>query len=143
MLASLESIQFVTNIIFGKFMLKANVTKTMLIGTGLTVMGTILAVQFSSRATLDLRPEDIKILYSNPAYITYLVFMVGLLFLLNFVYHYYEKKKMEGNPMRFSRVVIPLSYSIWSALFGTQSVVFFLFTKLKEVDHDPTTYVTQ
>lgn len=123
MLASLESIQFVTNLIFGKFMLKANVTKTMLIGTGLTVMGTVLAVQFSSRATLDLRTEDIKILYSNPAYITYLVFMMGLLFLLNFVYHYYDKRKRKGNPLRFSGVVIPLSYSIWSALFGTQSVV--------------------
>ena len=123
MLASLESIQFVTNIIFGKFMLKANVTKTMLIGTGLTVMGTILAVQFSSRATLNLRVEDIKVLYSNPAYLIYLVLMIGMLFLLNFVYHYYEKRKVMEKPIRYSGVVIPLSYSIWSALFGTQSVV--------------------
>lgn len=123
MLASLESIQFVTNLIFGKFMLKANVTKNMLIGTGLTVMGTILAVQFSSRATLNLRTEDIKVLYSNPAYLIYLVLMIGMLFLLNFVYHYYEKRKVMGKPIRYSSIVIPLSYSIWSALFGTQSVV--------------------
>lgn len=123
MLASLESIQFVTNLIFGKFMLKANVTKTMLIGTGLTVTGTILAVQFSSRATLNLRTDDIKKLYKNPAYIAYIILMVGMLFLLNYVYHYYEKRKASENPLVHSDVIIPVSYSIWSALFGTQSVV--------------------
>lgn len=123
MLASLESIQFVTNLIFGKFMLKANVTKTMLIGTGLTVMGTILAVQFSSRATLDLDTGDIKELYANPAYLIYLALLVVMLFLLNYVYNFYEKSQASGTPMRFSGAVIPLSYSIWSALFGTQSVV--------------------
>ena len=123
MLASLESIQFVTNLIFGKFMLKANVTKTMLIGTGLTVMGTILAVQFSSRATLNLGTDDIKELYANPAYLIYLVLLVAMLFLLSYVYKFYEKSKTSGNPLRFSGAVIPLSYSIWSALFGTQSVV--------------------
>lgn len=123
MLASLESIQFVTNLIFGKFMLKANVTKTMLVGTGLTVMGTILAVQFSSRQTLNLRTEDIKILYKNPAYLIYLALMVGMLFLLNYVYHFYEKRKLSGKPLRHSGAIMQISYSIWSALFGTQSVV--------------------
>ena len=39
MLASLESVQFVTNILFGKFMLKAKVTSKMYIGTGVTVLG--------------------------------------------------------------------------------------------------------
>jgi len=42
MLASLESMQFVTNLMFGKFMLGANVTRTMLIGTCLTVIGTLI-----------------------------------------------------------------------------------------------------
>lgn len=123
MLASLESIQFVTNLIFGKFMLKANVSNAMLIGTGLTVMGTVLAVQFSSPVTLNLSTEEMKDLYSNPAYIIYLTLMIGLLFLLNHMYNYYEKRKALGEPLRYSGAVIPLSYSIWSALFGTQSVV--------------------
>jgi drug/metabolite transporter (DMT)-like permease len=123
MLASLESIQFVTNLIFGKFMLKANVTKTMLIGTCLTVMGTIMAVQFSSRETIELTTKDIKILYANPAYIIYIIMTVGMLFVLSHVYHFYERGENEGIPLKFSCVIIPVSYSIWSALFGTQSVV--------------------
>ena len=123
MLASLESIQFVTNLLFGKFMLKANVSKTMLIGTGLTVMGTVLAVQFSSRETLNLNTDEMKGLYANPAYLLYLALMIGMLFLLNYIYHFYEKRKAQGISLKFSGAVIPLSYSIWSALFGTQSVV--------------------
>jgi len=41
-LASLESIQFVTNILFGKFMLGAEVTRVMVAGTLLTVLGFLL-----------------------------------------------------------------------------------------------------
>jgi hypothetical protein len=123
MLASLESIQFVTNLIFGKFMLRAHVTKTMLLGTILTVTGTIIAVQFSSKETLDLDTKDIKVLYSNPGYIVYLVLMIGLLFLLHFVYRYYERRKSDGKELNHTDIIIPLTYSISSALFGTQSTV--------------------
>jgi|SaaInl74LU_5_DNA_1037368.scaffolds.fasta_scaffold31220_2 hypothetical protein len=42
MLASLESVQFVTNLIFGRLLLKAKITETMLAGTVLTVTGTVL-----------------------------------------------------------------------------------------------------
>lgn len=42
MLASLESVQFVTNLIFGKLLLHAQITETMLAGTILAVTGTVL-----------------------------------------------------------------------------------------------------
>ena len=41
-LASLESVQFVTNLIFGRLLLKAKITETMFAGTVLTVTGTVL-----------------------------------------------------------------------------------------------------
>jgi len=123
MLASLESIQFVTNLLFGKFMLKANVTKTMIIGTVLTVMGTLLAVQFSSKAAIDFDIKELQMLYSNPAYVTYLVLMAALLVLLHYLYRHYERRKINNSPLRNTEIVMPLVYSIWSALFGTQSVV--------------------
>lgn len=123
MLASLESIQFVTNLLFGKFMLGANVTKTMLFGTCLTVAGTIIAVQFSSKNTLELNTAEIKDLYRNPAYLAYLAMMVALLVLLDMVYRLFERYKLQDKPLRWSDAIMPLTYSIWSALFGTQSVV--------------------
>ena len=57
MLASLESVQFVTNILFGKFLLKAKVTTKMYIGTVITVLGTVVAVLFSSSTVKDLDIE--------------------------------------------------------------------------------------
>ena len=123
MLASLESIQFVTNILFGKFLLGSHITKQMYLGTCLTVSGTVVAVQFSSKMTLDLNTSDIKKLYSNPAYIVYLCLMVAALALLNMVYRLYEQNKNKNIPMRYTNTVMPLVYAVWSALFGTQSVV--------------------
>ena len=54
-------------------MLRAHVTRNMLLGTILTVTGTIVAVQFSSKDTLDLNTKEIKVLYSNQGYIVYLI----------------------------------------------------------------------
>ena len=82
-----------------------------------------LAVQFSSKETLDLDIKEIKVLYSNPGYIVYLILMIGLLFLLHFVYRYYKRRKSEGKELNHTDIIMPLTYSISSALFGTQSTV--------------------
>ena len=123
MLASLESVQFVTNLLFGKFMLGARVTQTMLAGTLLTVTGTVMAVQFSSRVTIDLDTEDIKKLYKNPAYLIYLVLMAFMLVVLHFVYKKLDELKQKGKAIKKTDIIMPCVYSVWSALFGTQSVV--------------------
>jgi hypothetical protein len=123
MLASLESVQFVTNLLFGKFMLGAHVSQTMLAGTFLTVAGTVMAVQFSSKETLDLDTEDIKKLYANPAYVCYLFIVALMLVLLHFVYQKLDERKKKDKPIKRSDVIMPCVYSVWSALFGTQSVV--------------------
>ena len=123
MLASLESIQFVTNLLFGKFMLGARVTRAMLAGTCLTVTGTVVAVQFSSKDTLDLDTREMKRLYFNPAYLCYLAVMGGLLVGLRILYQNLDNLKKAGKPIKHSDVIMAIVYSIWSALFGTQSVV--------------------
>lgn len=42
---------------------------------------------------------------------------------LNLVYRVFDKYKNKGKALKYTEIVMPLSYSIWSALFGTQSVV--------------------
>lgn len=123
LLASLQSVQFITNLLLGKFLLKASVTNKMLMGTSLTVIGTCIAVQFSSKAVLELNIDEMVTLYKNPIYIVYLVLMAAFSMVLHFIYHYYDKKKKEMNPLRYSELVLPLSYSLSSAMIGTQSVV--------------------
>ena len=48
LLASLESVQFVTNVFFGRFFMGRTITYTMYFGTLLTVLGTVLTVEFST-----------------------------------------------------------------------------------------------
>jgi drug/metabolite transporter (DMT)-like permease len=123
MLASLESIQFVTNLIFGRILLGARITETMLAGTMLTVVGTIMAVQFSSKETLELSTSEIKHLYRSTAYLVYLILMIVVLVGLHFFYRRLTTMQKTGNPIKNSDTIMPCIYSVWSALFGTQSVV--------------------
>jgi len=123
MLASLESVQFVTNLIFGKFMLKAEITRKMMYGTLFTVLGTVVAVQFSSKATLSLNVAEMVNLYRNPSYIAYLIAMVIAMLLLSYIYKKHKKQKLRGRKLPRTDVIMPICYSIWSALCGTQSVV--------------------
>ena len=123
MLASLESIQFVTNLLFGKLILGAEVTRSMLLGTFLTVAGTIFTVQFSSKTKIRLGSDELKVLYTNPIYIAFLCCMVVMLVILHLIYENYEKHQQSNSPKKNSEIIMPLTYSIWSAIFGTQSVV--------------------
>ena len=86
MLASLESVQFVTNILFGKFMLKAKVTPKMYIGTAVTVLGTCIAVMFSSSTVKELGIGDLFRCWLTAPYLMYLMLMGGGLVLIPGVY---------------------------------------------------------
>lgn len=104
-------------------MLGATVTQTMLAGTCLIVTGTVMAVQFSSKETLELGTSDIKKLYHNPAYVSYLILMGGFLVVLHIVYKKLNERKKINEPVKHSDIIVPCIYSVSSALFGTQSVV--------------------
>jgi hypothetical protein len=123
MLASLESVQFLTNLLFGKYLLGEIVTKQMMVGTGLAIVGTMIAVQFSSKETLDLNTEEIKALYGNTAFLVYVGVAVFLLIALDQSYRRYERQHRQGNPFKHSQMIMAVQYSVWSALIGTQSVV--------------------
>ncbi|GMI14166.1 hypothetical protein TrLO_g5423 [Triparma laevis f. longispina] len=123
MLASLESVQFVTNILFGKFLLKANVTKKMYVGTVITVLGTIIAVLFSSSTVKELDIDALFNCWLAPPYIMYLIIMGGALVVIPSFYKTLEVAEANGKPVPHTHIIKPLMYSTWSALFGTQSVV--------------------
>ena len=104
-------------------MLGATVTQTMLAGTCLTVTGTIMAVQFSPKETYELNTSDMKRLYHNPAYLTYLTLMSVSIVVLNVLYGKLNARKSAGKTVKHGDVLLPCIYAVSSALFGTQSVV--------------------
>jgi len=118
-LASLESIQFVSNLFFGWWLLEKKITKRMMYGTGLTVGGTVLAVVFSSKeAALIEDVNDLVDLWDNEFWITYVVLLVVSSIALQLAY------KRLGQSEKKNENIMAVIYAVVSALFGTLSVVF-------------------
>jgi len=117
-LASLESIQFVSNLFFGKLLLKKEITKKMYLGTFLTVAGTVFSVSFSSKKSEPVEVmDDLVELWKNPMWIGYIIFIFVFalyLHILSIIWKYQRDKENE-------RAII---YAMFSAIWGTLSVVF-------------------
>jgi len=130
-LASLESIQFVSNILFGKWLLNKTITQKMMVGTGLTVLGTVLAVCFSSKRAAEVEDVgDLVHFWKNPVWIAYVVILVVLATVIFFAYKAIDKKGLAKEHQNWMATM----YAVFSALFGTLSVVFAkLLAKLLEL----------
>ena len=77
LLAALGSVQFVSNVVFARFVLGERVTWRVLGATALIVVGCVLLVSFGSHASDLLRASQLVRNYGNPAYIAYLALMFG------------------------------------------------------------------
>lgn len=117
-LASLESIQFVTNLFLGKLLLKKKITEKMYLGTFLTVGGTVLTVSFSSKEAETVEVvADLVGLWRNKVWIGYIIIIFLFAFLLHIAWVMNKNQKGSEN-------VMAAVYATFSALWGTLSVVF-------------------
>jgi len=128
-LASLESIQFVSNLFFGWWLLHEKITRNMIIGTALTVGGTVFAVVFSSKEAAEVENvEDLVGLWNNYYWIGYIIILIVSAAALHLSYKHLDSKQS----MDYENIMAVM-YAVISALFGTLSVVFAkLLAKLVE-----------
>lgn len=122
-LAPLESVQFVTNIIFGRVVLKRRVPCLMVVGTVLTVAGTVLAVTSGSHSAQTFTIEDLLDHWRAPGWIAFVVMLAMMTICCLLAYRVYDRKKAEGKPLPGHWLVSPICYAAFSAAIGTQSVV--------------------
>jgi len=125
LLAPLGSIQFVSNVIMGRFLLKETVTRRTIIATVLLMLGSALAVVFGDHEEQSYTLSDLEGLYTV-GYVIFLVLVLLLAALLHFVYVKYHKYAKEGGPIAppYHKYVYPLSYCNTSAIIGTQGAIF-------------------
>jgi len=128
LLASLEATQFATNIIFSKFVLKQDVASRMYIGTVTVIVSTICVVWsfvLSPVPEIDASISLISDNFMRLPYILFILSMVGLAFIL---YPFTEKlRAYNTNPKNkpsWRQQGEPVCYALFSAIFGTQAVVF-------------------
>jgi hypothetical protein len=123
-LASLEGIQFVTNVAFGRLVLGSHITNMMYFGTFITIVGVVLTVLSASVVgTLEATVNDLLVLWTNPLWLLYLLMCCGAGVALHVTHVAYEKAALAGKPYPNSDYVLPITYATFSALFGTFSVV--------------------
>lgn len=124
-LASLEGIQFVTNVMFGRLVLGKDISTSMYAGTGVVILGVVLTVLSASVVgPLEADFNHLIALWAEPGWIVYLILTGGFGVLLQGTHQVYVKAKANGASLAYSELVLPVSYATFSALFGTLSVVF-------------------
>jgi hypothetical protein len=124
LLASLEGVQFVSNIIFGKFFRNADISCSILLGVTMICGGIATVVLNGSHESETYTSQQLMMLYvNNHAYQAFLVIAGGSAVFLRYVEKAFTKRQKQGKPWPYSDIMIPLTFAIFSAIFGTQSVV--------------------
>ena len=127
LLASLESIQFVSNLFFARYIHKEKISIRMLAATLSIVGGNILVVIFANHTALNLTSDGMIRLYStNQIYWYYLVFAFILYLITNVTYlKYYHSRVVLRQPLLWNHnFVEPFCYACSSAIIGTQAVLY-------------------
>jgi len=124
LLASLEGVQFVSNVAFAKLIRKQPVTGSVVLGVGMIVLGVVTVVLVGNHSTHVYSVRHLTRLYvENSAYQAFLVVAGGSAVLLRYTEKAFSKRAAQGRPWPYSRTVVPVTYAAFSAVFGTQSVV--------------------
>ena len=125
LLASLESVQFVSNIVFAKVVNKEEITYKVIIATFLIIIGNILVVIFASKEELTYNSKEIGELYkTNTSYHIYLI-IVGLFWLLClYLFYKYYNYRLKNNKKLYKHDIIePATFIITTTIVGTQAVL--------------------
>jgi drug/metabolite transporter (DMT)-like permease len=123
LLAPIESIQFVSNVMFGKFVLGRTVTRKMLVGTCLIVAGTLLAVTSGSHESQKLTVDDLIRYWVSPVWLAFVACIVTTAVVAWLVHQFFNLRMRQGKALHGHQWISPLTYALFSAIAGTQSVV--------------------
>eukprot|EP01034_Spumella_vulgaris_P028242 gene28242-35065_t len=125
LLASLESIQFVSNLFFAKYCHNEQVTVRMALATLSIVSGNVLVVIFAQHdATLYQSTGMIRLYQVNDAYHAYLVIAFCLWALTNYTFLRYHNSRCKLGVLLWKHNFMePFCYAMSSAIIGTQAVL--------------------
>ncbi|KAL0035114.1 hypothetical protein WJX79_001421 [Trebouxia sp. C0005] len=127
LLAALGSIQFVSNVFFAWFVLHERADRRVIVATAMIVVGCIVLVAFGNHQSKPLTSRQLQHLFQNDIYIAYLSWLLATAGLAYIVYRIgTQKLKREGLGGMSHRWMkaLPISYSLFSGMIGTQSVLF-------------------
>jgi len=123
LLAALESVQFVTNVIFAKTVHNEAISFKMLASTASIVLGCIFVVIFSTHSSKKLNGEDIQKLLINTPFVIWLAFSFVGWCSTEYTFRYYKRAREAGSSLWKHTFVEPLAFCLASAFVGALAVV--------------------
>lgn len=122
-LAPLESIQFVCNVVFNRFVNKSDVTPMMYAGSLCVVGGTLIAIVWGPRNVYSFDLAHLKCFWAAPGWLVYLAIVIIIALTAERTNRTYQRAYIAGESFANDAWVRPCAYATSSALLGTQSVV--------------------
>ncbi len=125
LLASLESVQFVANVIFAKLVHKEVISYKMIIATVSIIVGNTLVVIFSEHGLYLFTGRDIVHLYRvNTSYQIYLACALLIFFISQYIYHQYRETRFKLGKLLWNHSFVePFAFVISSTIIGTLAVL--------------------
>lgn len=125
-LVPLESVQFVTNVLFGKFVRKIEIPLAMWMGVLCMILGTALAVVFGA-AEAYCFSLDVLISYwgmkEGWAWWLYIAITFAISVVCLVAHSKYEKATKAGKPLKWQKQLQPVAFAVPSALLGGAQMI--------------------
>jgi drug/metabolite transporter (DMT)-like permease len=122
LLASLGTLQFISNVFFSRFVLCEHLSWRVVGATALIVAGVMLTVAFSNHSTDTYTVQSLLALYDRD-YLLFLETTGALVMSLLLTYLVYTHRERRKSPLPLSFLVRPLAFSAGAATIGSQSVL--------------------
>ena len=122
-LTPLESIQFVTNVVYNKYINGAVVSQRMMVGVALALLGTVLSVVFGASGGGCHSVAVLESYWQQWPWRVYMPASLGVAAGAWFTYHRYAARLAEGQPLRNHRVMMPVLYTLAAALAGGAQMI--------------------
>lgn len=123
-LTPLESIQFISNIAWNSLINHVRVSRKMVVGTALTMVGTVISVIFGSGGgAACYTPEELASYWTNAGWWLYLGATTPIAVGALVVHLRYGRRLAAGESPPYHEIVMPSTYTLYSALFGGAQVI--------------------
>lgn len=123
-LTPLESIQFVTNVVWNRMVNHKVVSRRMLTGVSLSLVGTVLSVIFGAQPSACHSHEQLQQFWTAPAWWIYLVVTVGIAAAAFSFHALVTRREERGEALPpHAALLLPVSYTLSSALVGGAQMI--------------------
>lgn len=122
-LTPLESIQFVTNIVYNKYVNQAVVSQRMLIGVALALLGTVLSVVFGASGDGCHTLAELEAFWLQPIWWVYLIGSLVVALAAWLTHRAYAKALAKEAPLPRYQLVMPVTFTLAAALAGGAQMI--------------------